>query len=74
MPTMMKEGFGNIFTKVPVVIVGSHYDLISPESREEDISRMQSLVNEMTVKLVQTRVNTLLEQAEPHLVDGNFCA
>jgi hypothetical protein len=37
---------------VPVVIVGSHYDLISTESQQESVARVQSLVNEMKVKYV----------------------
>ena len=50
MPAKKKESFA-----VPVIIVGSHYDLIPPESKQDTITRVQSLVNEMTIKYADLR-------------------
>lgn len=38
---------------VPVIVVGSHYDLVSVEAQQETVTRVQSLVNEMKVKYVK---------------------
>ena len=37
---------------VPVIVVGSHYDLVPVEDQQETVTRVQSLVNEMKVKYV----------------------
>lgn len=52
MPNKKKEGFGSILQSVPVIIVGSHYDLVPANRQQETISAIQSLVNEMKVKYV----------------------
>lgn len=37
---------------VPVIVVGSHYDLIPTDAQQETVTSVQSLVNEMKVKYV----------------------
>ena len=52
MPDKKNEGFGSVLQSVPVIIVGSHYDLVPANRQQEAISAIQSLVNEMKVKYV----------------------
>lgn len=35
---------------IPVIVVGSHYDLVPSDSQEGAVTSVQSLVNEMKVK------------------------
>lgn len=51
MPNNRKEGYGNALQQVPVIIVGSHYDLIL-DGQKEAVSSVQSLVNEVRFKYV----------------------
>ena len=39
--------YGSVFQPVPVILVGSHYDLVPVERQEEVVARTQELVIEM---------------------------
>ena len=39
--------YGSVLQPVPVILVGSHYDLIPVERQAEVVARTQKLVNEM---------------------------
>lgn len=43
------ESFTHMLQPVPVIIVGSHYDQISPHHQQEAISSVQTLINELRI-------------------------
>ena len=44
--------YGSVLQPVPVVIVGSHYDVVSSHSQQETVHAAQLLVNEMKERYI----------------------
>ena len=45
--TVHEEMYGSVLQPVPVIIVGSHYDLVPMQDQPTALARTQELVNEM---------------------------
>ena len=45
--TVHEEMYGSVLQPVPVIIVGSHYDLVPMQDQPTVLARTQELVNEM---------------------------
>lgn len=46
-PEVAEEMYGSVLQPVPVIIVGSHFDLVSVPDQAAVVAQTQELVNEM---------------------------